>query len=465
MATQSPSERTTEQRTQHVTTDFDIERELQRLPLETTALLGDSDTGRVVSRWLIAILVALVLILFLPWQQNVQGEGTVTAFDVADRPQDLTSRIDGRIEAWYVREGQFVKKGDSIARISEIKDDYLNPNVLPLTAQQQHAKQAAVENKLGKAQALQAQLGQLQAQRDFKLQQTRNKIVQYVAEVRQATLEDSVARDQLRRRERLFRDSLGLVSMNELQTFQLRSQSTAAKLVEKEQALRTLETDLLSIPVEYGEKISKATSDRAATLADINESRADIAKLQDKVGSLTVRNGFYLIEAPQDGYVVRASRAGQGEIVKAGGALVTLQPARPRKAVELFVKPMDVALLKPGRHVRVYFDGWPALQISGWPQVAVGTFGATVAVIDQFPSKGGKFRALLVEDTSLDAPWPAQLRLGTGAEGWAMLDNVSVGWEIWRQLNGFPLSINPSEALSPSEVAGDKSEPKGGGKK
>jgi multidrug resistance efflux pump len=418
-----------------------------------------------VSRWLIGIIIALVLILFLPWQQNVQGEGSVTAFDVADRPQDLTSRIDGRIEAWYVREGQYVKKGDSIARISEIKEDYLNPNVLSLTTQQLSAKQAAVAEKLTKASALNAQIGQLEAQRDFKLQQTRNKIVQYTAEVRQATLEDSVARDQLRRRERLFRDSLGLISVNELQSFQLRVQSASAKLVEKQQVLRTTETDLLSVPAEYGEKISKATSDRASTLADVNESRADIAKLQDKVGSLTVRNGFYLIEAPQDGYVVRASRAGQGEIVKAGGALVTLQPARPRKAVELFVKPMDVALLKPGRHVRVFFDGWPALQISGWPQVAVGTFGATVAVIDQFPSKGGKFRTLLVEDASLDAPWPAQLRLGTGAEGWAMLDNVTVGWEIWRQLNGFPLSINPSEALSPSEVAGNKSDPKSGDKK
>jgi len=446
------------------TTDFDIERELQRMPLETTALLGDADAGRVVSRWLISIMVALVLILCLPWQQSVQGDGTVTALDVADRPQDLTSRIDGRIEAWYVREGQFVKRGDSIARISEIKDDYLNPNVLSLTTQQQRAKQAAVEDKLGKARALEAQIGQLHAQRDFKLQQTRNKIVQYNAELRQATLEDSVARDQFRRRERLFRDSLGLISVNELQSFQLRVQSASAKLVEKQQMLNTIDTDLLGIPAEYGEKIFKVTSDRAATLADVNESRAEIAKLQDKVGSLTVRNGFYLIEAPQDGYVVRASRSGQGEIIKAGGALVTLQPARPRKAVELFVKPMDVALLKPGRHVRVFFDGWPALQISGWPQVAVGTFGATVAVIDQFPSKGGKFRALLVEDTTLDAPWPAQLRLGTGAEGWAMLDNVTVGWEIWRQLNGFPLSINPSEALSPSEVAGDKSAGKGGAK-
>jgi adhesin transport system membrane fusion protein len=406
----------------------------------------------------------LVLIMFLPWQQNVQGTGTITALSPSDRPQQLPTRIDGRIEAWYVSEGQFVKKGDSIVLISEIKEEYLNPNVLPLTKQQQSAKESAIGEKLNKAAALEMLIGQLEQQREFKLQQTQNKVLQYQAEVRQATLEDSVARDQLRRRERLFRDTLGLVSVNDLQTFQIRVQSAAAKLVEKQQMLAITQTDLVSIPAEYGEKISKARSDRAATLSEVSEGRSDVAKIKDKVGSLTVRNGFYVIEAPQDGYVVRATRAGQGEIVKAGEPIVTVQPANPSKAVEMYVKPMDVALLKPGRHVRVFFDGWPALQISGWPQVAVGTFGAQVAVIDQFPSSDGRFRVLLVPDTTHDEPWPAQLRLGTGAEGWAMLDNVTVGWEIWRQLNGFPLSIKPGDALSGDAVAGDKGKG-GGGKK
>ncbi|MCU0635171.1 MAG: HlyD family efflux transporter periplasmic adaptor subunit, partial [Gemmatimonadaceae bacterium] len=257
-------------------------------------------------------------------------------------------------------------------------------------------------------------------------------------------------------RDRLFRDSLGLVSVNELQTFQVRAQTASAKLIEKQQGLLITRTDLEAIPAEYGEKIAKARSDRAATLAEVNEGRSEVAKLKDKVGALSVRNDFYLITAPQDGYIVRATKTGQGEILKSGETIVTLQPAYPRKAVELFVKPMDVALLRPGRHVRVQFDGWPALQISGWPQVAVGTFGGQVAVIDQFQSKGGKFRVLIVPDTTHDGPWPPQLRLGTGVNGWAMLDNVTVGWELWRQLNGFPLSIDPADALPGEAVAGEK---------
>jgi multidrug efflux pump subunit AcrA (membrane-fusion protein) len=287
--------------------DIDIERELKHLPLETTALLGEANTSRIVSRWLIGILVTLFLALFLPWQQSVRGEGTVTALDPADRPQELPTRIDGRIEQWYVQEGQYVMKGDSVVRISEIKEEYLNPNVLSLTSQQQSAKESAIGEKLNKAAALSMQITQLEAQRHFKLQQTANKIEQYRAEVRQAVLEDSVARDQLRRRERLFRDTLGLVSVNELQAFQIRVQSASAKLVEKQQMLLSTQTELSSIPAEYGEKISKSRSDRAATLAEVNEGRSDVAKLMDKVGSLSIRNGFYLIEAPQDGYVVRAT--------------------------------------------------------------------------------------------------------------------------------------------------------------
>jgi membrane fusion protein, adhesin transport system len=214
-------------------TDLDIERELKHVPLETTTLLGEANTGRIVSRWLIGILVTLALIMFLPWQQSVSGEGRVTALSPADRPQQLQTRIDGRIEAWFVSEGQYVRKGDSIARISEIKEEYLNPNVLPLTQLQQDSKEDAITEKLNKAAALAVQITQLEQQRDFKLTQTQAKISQYRAEVLQAVLEDSVARDQLRRRERLFRDSLGLVSVNDLQTFQIRAQSASAKLIEK----------------------------------------------------------------------------------------------------------------------------------------------------------------------------------------------------------------------------------------
>jgi hypothetical protein len=39
---------------------------------------------------------------------------------------------------------------------------------------------------------------------------------------------------------------------------------------------------------------------------------------------------------------------------------------------------------------------------------------------------------------SNDEPWPKQVRIGSGTFGWVMLKTVSVGYELWRNLNAFP---------------------------
>ena len=208
---------------------------------------------------------------------------------------------------------------------------------------------------------------------------------------------------------------------------------------------------------ETREKIEKARSDRAATLAEVADGEGKVASLRNKVSSLEQRQSFYTIDAPQDVYVVKAAKQGVGEVVKAGETVVTVQAAAPRQAVELLLRPMDVPLVRRGRKVRLQFDGWPALQFSGWPSVSVGTFGGEVAVIDQVASAGGLFRALVVPDPN-DEPWPPQLRLGTKVYGWAMLDEVPLWFELWRQLNGFPPTIDPKDAEGyvPSSSASGK---------
>lgn len=157
--------------------------------------------------------------------------------------------------------------------------------------------------------------------------------------------------------------------------------------------------------------------------------------------------------APQDGFVVRAIKAGIGETLKEGEAVVTIMPRNPEVATAIYVRPMDVPLISVGRKVRLEFEGWPSLQFSGWPNVAVGTFGGIVRVIDytETPEQGGRYRVLVVPDPD-DEPWPDQLRMGSGVYGWVMLDEVPVWYEIWRQLNGFP----PSLKEAPEEGYKDK---------
>ncbi len=158
---------------------------------------------------------------------------------------------------------------------------------------------------------------------------------------------------------------------------------------------------------------------------------------------MQIRNDQYSIIAPQDGYVVKALKTGIGETIKEGEGVVTVMPENPDKAVALYVRPMDVPLLSVGRRVRLEFDGWPALQFSGWPSVAVGTFGGVVQVIDyvETSTKAGKYRILVIPNDDSDSDWPEQLRLGSGVNGFVMLDEVPLWYELWRLYNGFPPSL------------------------
>ena len=416
-----------------------------QLPLMTARLLQEQTSYRTVWMWLGGIGLALLLVLFLPWQQNVQGKGIVSALSPQDRPQTLPSRIDGRIERWLVPEGTFVKAGTPIVEISEIKDEYMDPAVVERTTEQMNAKSQANRDKTGKADAYAQQIEALEQSLAFKREQTKNKILQYTAAVEQAVLDDSLARDQYTRREQLFNSPLGLSSLNDLQAARLKAQSAAAKLVEKRNELANAQIELSGIEAEYREKIEKARGERLSTLAEVQEGVGEVSKLRNKVASLNIRRGYYQITAPQDGFVVKAMKAGVGELVKPGDAIVTVQPVSARRAVEVFVRPMDVPLLKVGRKVRLIFDGWPALQFSGWPSVSVGTFGGEVAVIDQVASPDGTFRVLVTPDAA-DEAWPEQLRLGSGVYAWAALNEVRVWFELWRQLNGFPPSIDIKEA-------------------
>jgi hypothetical protein len=116
---------------------------------------------------------------------------------------------------------------------------------------------------------------------------------------------------------------------------------------------------------------------------------------------------------------------------------------------------VDVPLVSPGRKVRLQFDGWPALQFSGWPQVAVGTFGGVVAVVDRVSATDGTFRVLVTPDPD-DEPWPTLLRQGSGVMAWAMLDEVRLGYELWRRVNGFPQAISASSLTEPAAGTGGK---------
>lgn len=411
---------------------------LDDLRLASARRLSARSTSGTPRRWMTGLLVAGIAAMFLPWQQNVQGRGQLTALSPSDRPQTVPAVIAGRIAAWYVEEGQFVRRGQRLARLAEVKTEYLDTGTIDRYREQLAAKAASVQSKREKAAALAAQITALEEQLTLGLEQARNSVLLYRAAVDAAQADSAIAVDQLTRRESLARD--GLTSTNDLQAARLRVRQADARAAEKRAELANAEIKLRSMDAEYRDKLAKARAERSSTLAETSDGEADVSKLRNAVDNLALRNDLYEIVAPQDGYVVRAVRAGLGEQVKEGDAILTVMPARPRLAAAVFVKAVDLPLLNPGRKVRLQFDGWPALQFSGWPRAAVGTFGGVVTMVDRVSTADGTFRVLVTPD-SLDEPWPAGLGQGSGVVAWAMLDRVRLGYELWRRANGFPQSL------------------------
>lgn len=441
----------------------------ESLPRAQRELLNPKGS-RLLGRVMAAIGIAFVIILFLPWRQNIQGVGTLTTLRPQDRPQTVQNQIAGRIEHWSVREGQLVKAGDTLLTISEIKDEYFDPNLPERLREQLAAKQGNVAANTAKIQATDQQLAALRTTLEVQLSSARNKVEQaenYLnidqAELVAATNFFETAKARLARYEEGYKN--GLFSLTDIETRRLKLQEDQAKVTaarnkvaSSRQALANARIELSNLRAKYEQDVAKTLSDRSSAVSSRSSSEGEVAALRNKISNVDVRRGLYVVRAPQAGYVVRTLKAGIGETIKEGESIATLQPDAPVLAAELYVRAMDVPLIQRGRQVRLQFDGWPAIQFSGWPSVAVGTFAGTVTVIDVVSSGNGKYRLLVRPDQHhrRDNPWPAQLRLGSGVYGWVILDSVPVWYEIWRQLNGFPPTLDTEPTEAPVKAKAEK---------
>lgn len=401
------------------------------------------------NRFLLAFALVGFIILFLPWTQNVSGKGYLTTLKPDQRPQTIQSPIPGRIEKWYVQEGDYVKKGDTILFISEIKNEYFDPRLVERTGQQIKAKEASVTSYVGKVKALNSQIAALANERGFKLEQTKNKLLQAEFKVKSDSIELEAAITNINIAQRQYDRNLqlqseGLKAMTDVEEKRLKLQETQAKLISQENKLLASRNEILNAQVEisrvmaeYVDKISKAKGDMFTAQSNQFDSEAQVTKLENEFTNYQMRNDLYYIRAPQNGYINKAIQAGLGETFKEGDRLVGIMPADIDMAVETFVEPLDLPLLHLGEKVRIQFDGWPAIVFSGWPNISYGTYGGEVVAIETFISDNGKYRVLLAPDRD-DHPWPTGIRVGSGANTIALLEDVPIWYELWRQLNGFP---------------------------
>ncbi|WP_192349822.1 HlyD family secretion protein [Algoriphagus sp. Y33] len=416
---------------------------------ESLKLTVASEQKRRRVRILFVTCCIVFLMLFLPWTQYIRSKGYVTMLQPEHRAQTIHSVIAGRIEKWYVNEGAFVSKGDTIVSITEVKDEYFDSLLLPRTQRQVDAKNLSALSYKEKVKALESQIAALKRNNILRKEQARNKLEMAELQVEsdsirfeQAKVNYEIGLKQLGRAEKLYEE--GLRSLTDLETRRLKFQEVQASVIGVENSLLSSRNALISAKLEldaidndFKDKLSKAESDMYTAQSSQYDAEGSATKLENQYSNYEARTGFRHILAPQDGFIAEAIQVGLGETIKEGDQIVNIVPSNGKLAVEMYISPVDLPLMEVGKKVRFIFDGWPAIVFSGWPRLSNGTFGGVIVAIDQFAGRTNQYRVLVAEDPE-EIPWPEMLRVGSGADGIALLNDVPVWYEIWRQLNGFP---------------------------
>lgn len=433
-----------------ITSNIHTNKKIKAREFDSLYMIRTSKTSSVMRRSTVVFILSCLVILFLPWTQNIRSRGYVTTLSPDKRPQNIHSVIPGQIKKWYIREGDFVKAGDTIVKIAEVKSEYFDPELIQRTKDQIVSKEGTMEGYNQKIGSLESQYESLLKTKNLKINQAHNyikqarlKILSDSIDVTAATSNYEIAERQLERTENLFND--GLKSLTDLETKKLKVQETKAKMISAENKLLTSRNMLLnatvelsSIKMQYNDKLSKVESDKFSAISDKYDAEGTVSKMKNTLSNYEFRQTQHFILAPQDGYITQALITGVGETVKEGESLVSIMPADYDLAVEMYVRPVNLPLIQKGQKVRFMFDGWPSIVFSGWPNASYGTFGGKVVAIDNFISDNGKYRILVAEDKEEEHDWPVGLRVGSGADGMALLKNVSIWYELWRNMNGFP---------------------------
>ena len=425
--------------------------------------------ARRVAFWLLLGLIAsLICCIAVPWQQSVAGKGRVITYDPNHRLREVDAPISGRLVEIKpdLVEGMHVAKGELLMKI-----ELVDPILMERYAEQLSAQKRKLQAEETIVFAYQQQS---LAFRDVR-EQTELAQDEYVKVAEQKLLAedenlkasqagyDQAEKDSIRRKE-LFEKKVE--SKYEWELAERKAAEAKSKLAQAKTYVKAAQSELAAKKAERQHKLREADAKIESadavyrkSQADVESTRKELAEIQNKQ-SLQAQPVF----APLDGYVLKLRSFQGGQIVSAGQPLLELVPVSGDLAVEVKVDGNDAPLVASpaegggNRKVRLQFEGWPAVQFSGWPSVAVGTFGGIVSTVDRTDDGQGKFRVVVVPDPD-DRPWPdtEYLRQGIRVNGWVLLNNIPLGQELWRQMNGFPPIVSmPAPAKQDVLLRGKK---------
>ncbi len=434
-----------------------------RTRLPALDLVQSSRTAKRLANGLLVLLVlAICGMAFAPWQQSARGTGRVVALVPQERQQTITSPVKGVVAriAPGLLEGARVKQGEFILEIQPNAADLVEQ----LTAQMRDV-QAKMDTSKAKADVYTRSVEDLRAARDFAIQAA-EEMVQFALAKLEAKRQlvpgyeakELQARLNYERQKGLL--ELGVKSTKEIEYLKKDLDVAVAELESARRDVTAAEQEWEAKEHERDQKQREAETKVRYAQAMREDAFGQAASAQKELRDLEIKMSELerlVVTAPRNGALFRIAVFERGQAVKEGDSLFTIVPDATDRAVELWISGNDIPLVRRGDHVRLQFEGWPAVQFTGWPSVAVGTFGGEVAAIDATDDGTGKFRVLIKQGP--ERGWPSEriLRQGVRANGWVMLSQVHLGYEIWRQLNGFPPVVAKDQATGGKEGKEGKS--------
>jgi multidrug efflux pump subunit AcrA (membrane-fusion protein) len=410
-----------------------------------TASETPSFVRRYVRIFAILFFVLPLLAMFLPWQQNVTALGKVTAFSPLERVQTIDAPVSGIISKWHVQEGSIVKEGDALVEISDI--DPMFKDRLEAQRNNLQTKLGAKEDELN---SYQVQQQNLISSRDakisaaqFKLDVANQKILSATEAISSAKATADAAEFQSSRMQRLFVD--GLVSKRDLEIAERDLIIAHRNLASSQAQQNSAKAEAQSAKAEIQQIRADTQASLDSNTAVINKIKGELADSQNSLTDSEInlsRQNMQKVIAPRAGTIFRLPVNSQSQMITQGQPLLVILPDTQARAVELWVDGRDAPLITKNSLVRLEFEGWPAIQVPGWANVGIGTFAGKVSFVDPTDNGTGNFRIMVVPDENYP-DWPSArfLRQGITAKGWILLENVNIGYEIWRVLNGFPARI------------------------
>lgn len=406
--------------------------------------------------WLLLILLGLTTIVmcFAPWQQTVTGAGYVVAYAPRERQQVLEATIEGRIVRWNeeLLENARVSRGEFLAEIRDLDAEYSTrlEGQLENTSVMLEAAKKIVEATQGQLTAYQEVSVQITKAQDAYVQAAMEKVSAAEQKLSLASAAIPQLQAAFERARNLYEQQN--ISLEKFQEAERKLMESQAKVREETANFAASRSDLEGKQNDRLAYIQKAMADVRYYEGALDKARSEVAKMEKErleMQSKVARQSTQIVLAPFDGFLVEISPNIGTQLVKKGDPICRIVPDTKDRAVQIWLDGNDAPLVNPGDHVRLQFEGWPAIQFAGWPSVAVGTFGGTVASVDMVDDGKGKFRCQVLPDPKDLMEWPEDryLRQGVRANGWVLLEQVPLWFEVWRQLNGFPPALDDPKAM------------------